>query len=342
MASALHHYVPRFMLARFVPEGEKHLYEMDKVTGETHRCVPEKAACIRSYYRLEQTDLLSEDPEVSLERLETAASTIIARLLDDGVMPGEEDRFVLGMFLWVLNERGPLAQGRILTSHAIAARASLIEMLRYPDHFQSIAAEIGVEGTVQEIESERQTLLRLLRDEGAVEISYPKDYSILGVMAFALEGAIMLSELGWEVREAGTEGEFVIGDTPVTMYDPSPKNPESGSAWMSSSNAVTLIPLSPSTCLALSPSHERMTARPDGRAAVDHANLRSYAWAGRWVYAQSEHVLGGLADLAAAKPEECARLAYRPPSLLMVHPEGSPDDGPDSQRYDTPETRRSR
>src|SRR4051794_3811574 len=94
----------------------------------------------------------------------------------------------------------------------------------------------------------------------------------------------------WTVRRAMPGAAFVIGDSPVTMFDPNRRSDDTrGNAWLSSEQAQSTLPLGAAACLmiraATSPSPD---VRPAGQGLVHGLNMRAYAWADQFLYGPDE------------------------------------------------------
>jgi hypothetical protein len=334
------HYVPQFLLRRFCEPRRRLLYQLDKTTGEVTPVSPRNAAVIVGYYDVPSI-ALPETIEATLARIESDAAAAVSHLVDDGVVPNAEQRAVLSIFLWLMHERSPVGQGRLDAIREVGGPAVMAAGLMYPGFFPKIAKEAGIEGTEQELEELR---VRMADDltSGRVSFEWPSHVAAVEMFQHAERGGRLLGTFGWQVREASEDSAFISSDTPLTMYDPSPMFPHSGSAWQSSPSAVSILPLSPRTALALSPSYESWEVELSDAPATLHVNLRTYAWATRWVYASSAAVAHRVHDHALANPAEVERLSYRPTTLTLVH-EGEPPPGVEGPRVvEFPDKRRLR
>ena len=130
-----------------------------------------------------------------------------------------------------------------------------------------------------------------------------------------------LADLRWKALRSRNE-QFVIGDRPMVMHDPTPRYPFSGNGIKSSPTAYTLMPLTPSLCLRLDQTGAPFETRRAERQ-VERINLLSYGWAERFVYARGRTVLEELHARVRSDPD----LAPGPrPDPQVICEEANPDD----------------
>jgi len=107
------------------------------------------------------------------------------------------------------------------------------------------------------------------------------------------------------------------------MFDPTPKTPWSGNAWASSPNAQTIIPVSSTTAILVTPGEPGTGWIEADPVDVDQINLRTYGWADRFLFGASQELVSGLRRKAKRRPA----LVVRPREMhqvLLV--EADPDD----------------
>ena len=169
------------------------------------------------------------------------------------------------------------------------------------------------------------------------------------------------------VRPDVAADEFVIGDNPVSLYDPRPLFPGGGVGLMSSPLTETFLPLAPRLALLLRPTRNAWTwfrergecfqdlkaderwdevidlegpwaeGVPTETFALD-LNLRSYAQADRFVFGSQK----ALQDLRSARHTHAARLsevARRGPRSHFV--EGDTETGFEIKQTFAPKRRRT-
>jgi hypothetical protein len=149
-------------------------------------------------------------------------------------------------------------------------------------------------------------------------------------------------------------GAFIVGDTPVSVFDPTPKYPGSGAGVMSSPNSQLFAPLDPKLGLVVRPNPERMeelydaaeklgkprvtddvAARVVGELegtvaeamvterVINDLNLRTYANAQRYVYG-SQRAVTDTRRRAKARPSRVGTYAPAPSRLHIL--EDHPDE----------------
>ncbi len=137
----------------------------------------------------------------------------------------------------------------------------------------------------------------------------------------------ILNEMRWTLAKASDGCEFVLGDDPLTMYDPTPRIEEAAPGFLSSPGAQTAIPLSPTRCLVLTPGPPGFGELDLWPSDVDELNMRSYAWAVSGVYGQSREVLRRLQLLAAEYPERIEALRPVPPQQFVIQSRSGSERG---------------
>ena len=280
------HYVPKFLLRRFASAMGK-LWQLDKQSGHPQRCSPNDAAVIHDYYRVNPGSFeggLPETPEDLLEKSETPAARVIAEMTSTHLEPNGRERDLLALFLANLDVRGP--SGRVQIEGVVRAslQETTIALLESPDLYREWKAQRGPvdEGS---IERERQNLLRSARRGEAVTLS--QDNYVAMMLAAGSQLSPIVASLGWLLLVAAGDAEFILSDTPVAHFDP--KAPAfSAAAWRSSPQAQTTVPLDPRHCLCVGTGFPSWSVDRADRQVVEEVNLRSYEWAGKWVFGPSQ------------------------------------------------------
>lgn len=128
----------------------------------------------------------------------------------------------------------------------------------------------------------------------------------------------ILNKLRWALLFASEGCEFVLGDDPLTMYDPTPKFENAAPGLLSSDASQTVLPLSPTTCLLMTPGGPSLSFADVGPDDVNELNLRSYAWACSGVYARSRESLERLQQLSGLSKTRLRELRPIPPQQFVI------------------------
>jgi hypothetical protein len=317
-----HHYIAQFILRQFVDPAQprERLWQLDKMTGSVVPQTTESAASLRRLYRVigfdgAPTDLL----EGVFAMVESHAAESVRRLvaadeIDDGA------RANIALLLALQDGRTPAGQTRMLRQIEAAARGEMA--VRLADRRFANRLYRQSHPGVSEDEAERSRL-ETLRDleEGDLIVQAPKEHALKALIENWLQFAGELADLRWKALRSRNE-QFIIGDRPMVMHDPTPRYPFSGNGIKSSPTAYTLMPLAPLLCLRLDQSGAPFETRHADRQ-VERINLRSYGWAERFIYAGDRTVLEKLHARVQSDPD----LAPGPrPNPQIICEEADPDD----------------
>lgn len=99
--------------------------------------------------------------------------------------------------------------------------------------------------------------MKAMLAKGEIAVSDPKAQAFGLLLSTADHVATTINALSWVVLRAEA-GEFVTSDRAIAMYDPTPRFPWSGHAWLSSPGAQSTMPLDPAHCLLLEPGPARI------------------------------------------------------------------------------------
>jgi hypothetical protein len=353
MASARHHTVSAFLLDRFARETERgrRVCMLEKATGRPRQVSPRDAAVQKHFYSLDTDAGRDAGVESVLGVIESEAAPVITQL-DSGGFPHASERLSLALFITMCWCRTPAWRKTMGSVMEQMAAAMVSEVARLdPTAAQRALAE--TEATPEEIEEFRRTFIRDL-DSGDIVVSMPKNAMIGHFLDSSTNMAWIVYMFDWTLVQLDDGmDEFIIGDNPVSLYDPNPVIPGGGIGLMSSPWTQTFLPLGPRRGLLLTPNEkvwswwrangERFKeltndARwdevldregiwaegvPTEAFALD-LNLRTYAHADRFVFGSQKAVQ----VVRSARRSHGARLgavAPRGPRMHLV--EGDPRAG---------------
>jgi hypothetical protein len=245
-----HHFIPQFLLWQFVSSGAERLHQLDISSGKPQAIAPSAAASRRRFYSVtdEQGDRHNKI-ESFLAIVEGHAATALARLLAEPAALEPADRATLAYFFALIGFRTPLGADRLAANSVDMWKAMMAGRLIHADVFARDYRDAIGEGTDEEIEALRRSMLTAL-GEGRVELEDPRAHAIAQGLGMSGDMALVIYTLDWRLLR--TDRHFVTSDTGLAMYDPTPMYPWSGNAWRSSSAAETTIPLGSGACLVVS------------------------------------------------------------------------------------------
>jgi hypothetical protein len=203
--------------------------------------------------------------------------------------------------------------------------------------------------TDEELEAFRDEMIDDI-DSGRVSVELPVNNLIKLFLTQSNDLSWIVYALEWAVVRSD-DVEFILGDTPVSRYDPTPPYPGSAPGIMSSPNAQMFIPLDPSFGILAQPHPDKiktlwdlthklpkltdeervelLSGHEGGWAeAVPHQafahelNLRTYAHAQRYVFGSQQAVCESHRHAKDNAPRLIA-LAPAPPRLHIL--EEDPD-----------------
>ena len=318
---------------------------LDKATGRPTPVSPRDASVRKHFYSLD-VDEGRRDPAVEevLSLIESVAAPLVARV-EKGEFPVGTDRLELALFLAVCKARTPVWREQLSSVIEQMRTAMVAKSYRLdPAAAQRAFADSEFAMTPEQIEEFRQTFVGDL-EQGRLGIEMPKNAMIKLFLDGAFNSSWTLFTLDWTVvRLEETVDEFIIADTPVSLYDAAPAIPGGGVGFLSSPNTQTFVPLGPSFGLLLEANadvfgwtyenldrlHEmsdedRVKAVKDreGGWAESEAtsalglelNLRSYANAERFIFGSQK----AASDIQAARRSHARRLASLAPRGPHMH-----------------------
>ena len=330
-----HHYIAQFILRRFLDPSQPRprLWQLDKSTGNIVPQTTEGAASLERLYRVVHTRGGTTDLfEGVFAMVEGHAAESLERFLADTSVLDDGDRANIALLLALQDGRTPAGQERIRRQIATAARGWMAVRLADKRLAHRLYRESHPDASEEAAERFRQETLRYLED-GRLIVEAPKEDAMRALFDNWLAMAGKIADLKWKAMIA-RKGQFVLGDRPMTMHDPTPRYPFSGNGLRSSPNAYTLMPLAPTLCLRMDQKGGQLENRTLEKQ-VDKINLRSYGWAERFVYAADRHALEDLYQRVSADPTIapgpradpqviCEEADPDDPTVGLEHPPGYP------------------
>jgi hypothetical protein len=311
-----HHVVPKFLLSRFAqpPTAKGVLFALDKRTGAVQQASSNNLTIQKDYYVLpddpELAGLKKDLPEQDLSRIEGAAAALTDELCQPvGLSWTLEQRATVALFVATMRARTPRERQQLASSSEHALNEVARALPKDTETIKRVLEEKGDPSSAADVQDFARRLTEAwARDE--ISITVPIDRNIGTLLRLAVEMASVIEQMSWWVLRASPSSTFVISDCPVAMYDVALREGR-GNAFGSSPLAQTTLPLGPLACLELRPSGPPLATREASQEEVADINLRTYAWAERWVYGSRAALLDAH-ERAQAKPEDLARVSPRP------------------------------
>jgi hypothetical protein len=347
MAAVRHHTVPCFLLERFAQETARgtRVCQLEVSSGRPAQVGPRSAAVRKHFYSLDIDGRREPAVEEALGKIESVAAPLI-RGLAAGEFPRREQRAELALFIAMSWLRTPVWRAQMKSLFEQMTAAMTAETYRR----DPAAVRRAFAGTEWESMSDDEAEAFRTRfvsglDSGDLGIEMPVNLLIKHFLQSATSTAWVMFALDWTLVRTDSE-PFILADTPVSLYDPTPFIPGGGSGILSSPNVQVFLPLDPSLGILLGPSPELIAffhanqawlaeASEEERSAafggyegswaegiardefVRELNLRSYAHAQRYVYGSQGAVCGVHAAAKANRPH-VLRVTPLPPRIHLV------------------------
>ena len=317
------HFIPRFLLSRFAQndDSREFLFQLDVSSGRPNRIAPAQAASRRYFYAiLDEEGQRTNRVEGFLAVAESYAAPALDRLLDDpgALVPG--DRATLSFFFALLDGRTPGGADRMAASSNAFMRMLFTTEFADTEKFAATYRKLLGEASDGAIEEFRQEVLRGL-DEGRIELADPRAQALGLNFGAAGAAASIIHEMHWTLLRR--PAAFVTSDRGLAMYDPKPRFPWSGQAWVSSPDVQVTIPLATYCCLLLDHREQATKVADAEEQHSDAINLRTYGWAGDYIYGPSQDLVARVRRLAKRRPADVVRPIPQHHVLLF---EADPDD----------------
>lgn len=339
-AAKRHHYVPEFVLRRFSEEPSNRkslLWRHPTKGGKAERANPRNEAVIGHYNTFVFEDGRKDSfAEETLSHIDGAAAEAIKQLADGGELD-DEQRLMMAFFIVLAKSRTPLGRSWLRFTDETLARTVLETQLSQAEGFAAMwNRATGEKLCNDDAEAMRVELIGDLA-EGRLVIESPHSREV-ALMFMALEkiAPIVAERLTWTVLRAPRDSQFILGDTPLAIYDSAPRVADGGVGFLSSEHVETTLPLDPSCCLMLTPGDKlwgEAEAKPD---VVESINLRSYAWAQQAIYGSSQQAVTDVRALVKRSRQQLAR--YLPKAGALWFGEET-DEGTRWERF-TPTPKR--
>lgn len=328
MTTKRHHYVPRFLLARFAEAGSGDnplIWKLSKETGRSQRTGVNNETVVSHYYRVDTViEGLQRSPEEALSMIEDKAAGVIGNLVGKmGI--GLQERGELAMFLAAQHARTPMGREWNAFAYEQASQMWAMKSLLDPDHVRKVVkGQYGLETDEQVEEWRNQTIGEL--DRGDLQLRATRDREVMLVFqSVQIAAPVIADRMSWTGLFASGRKGFILADHPLTIVDESAA-PGVGVGWLSSADTQVTIPLDPHFALLLRPGNGGYTWHEVGDDVVRDVNLRSYASANWDIFGSSANSVQAVRSDAKAFKSRVHRYAPRPPRFVTFETEEGSDE----------------
>jgi hypothetical protein len=324
-----HHFIPQFLLRRFLAPGKERLFQLDTHTGKPQAIAPADAASRRHFYSvIDEEGVRHAKIESFLSTVESHAANALTRFTDAPLELDPGDRATLSYFFALFGIRTPRAVAKLAAGAEAVMHMAMGGRLSHPDVFARDYTEIIGEASEEEIEELRLEMLAAL-EEGRVTREDARAHAIAAGLHLSTQLATLIFSATWTVLAA--DEAFVTSDTGLAMYDPAPPFPWTGNGWASSPYAVTTIPVGLNECLLISAGEDGETqAKSASGDEIDMINLRTYGWASDYIFGASQQAVADLRTLAKRRPQDVVRPR---PEQYVILVDASPSDTSLAQQH---------
>ncbi len=218
-----HHYVPQLHLRQFAADQTRRfIFEHDKRTGLTRqRAIRQVAAQMDLYTVADAGGTPTDELEQAFGPLEAAAAPVLRRLA--GVAPGrldttDEEHVRLGAYVALQYSRLPdqLDQMREMAEYLESAQLDILYAT--PEHYRDFHRHRGSTASDEELEAERVAGLEALRS-GAWRVPGGREAALSSIAVGVQAIGPVVASMYWTVLVRSRPPWFVLGDTPVTLYN---------------------------------------------------------------------------------------------------------------------------
>jgi hypothetical protein len=310
------HYVPQFLLRGFAGvDGKLSIFQRGK--GTSFRSHPKDVACQR-YYNASKSasgEIDTQTIEAELSQIEGAGSAAMKSLLS-GTAPTGKQRNEFALFLTSQDFRSPRKR------QEFADMLLGIEHHKFPEDtvksVENYIREINkASGQAKEFDLNKITTESKFKidDDGMISVGFEETVRSLSAARYF---ATVVSEMDWNLFRAPRGQSFIIGDSPVQLYEAAETlEKNSGPAYWRKGSYVS-INLSPEACLVASHAVEttgikwppRFTVREAKASEVRFFNQLQLLGCLKQVYAASD--FAWLHKKCAELPEPRSQLSFMP------------------------------
>ena len=325
-----HHYISQFLMRGFseAPDAKNPpIWRLEKKTGRPNRSSVDSDAVVRDFYKLKEVPGVEPTKiEKDLAMIEGIAAGHLERLLT-GAELGKVDRSELATYLMLQHRRTPRGRQWFVEMYEHMSKLIMevnVNRIDNTDGIREFLAREGHDASDEAVEAFRKDVIDSWR-EGRVVVEATSDHEVLGMFTAGNEIAVSIaSQMTWTLLRSEPPHEFVLGDHPICMYDPT-AIPGHGVGWMSSPATEVTLPLGRYACLAFKIGPPVCGEERASQDRVLDLNLRSYACA-EWAYfGATQAAVQNVRAYARRNVERVHKYEPRVPHLFILEREQDAD-----------------
>lgn len=305
------HYVPQLHLRGFSPNPRPPknalIWQLDKATGVIEQKRVARVGGDKRFNRVKgPDDKYTNAVEAWLSIVEFHAAPALERLGASTTPPSYPDRITTAFYLALQEARTPHGLRNVETTSDMVMDAHLALWTHDEEMFADICRDAGIKETPEVVED----LRRRMSEPGYIKMADARTHAFNVAISIAGDLTNVIAPMTWTL--AHTNEPLVVGDHPITHYDPEPPMyPWTEPTWRSAPSAESYIPFNSTTMLKMTHPHRRgerdFTVADLSADEAAELNLRSYGWATQFVFAEDHATLERVHERAQADPDAVPR-----------------------------------
>ncbi|HEY2599733.1 MAG TPA: DUF4238 domain-containing protein, partial [Candidatus Dormibacteraeota bacterium] len=278
-----HHYLSRFLMRGFSERPDAAnppIWKLDKATGKPSRTSINSDAVVKDFYRLQEVPgLEATQIETDLAKIEGIAAVHLSRLVAGGNL-SQVDRFELASYINLQHRRTPRGRQWFVEMYEHMSKVIMDFNVNRVDTDDKIRDFLRQQGS--DTSDDAVLAFRTHLDDwrsGHMRLETTSDHEVMGMFMANNQVAIAIaSQMTWTLLRSDPPHEFVLGDHPICMYDPTAIRGH-GVGWMSSRETEVSLPVGRYACLVFKVGTPICREDRAAQERVMDLNLRSYATA---------------------------------------------------------------
>jgi hypothetical protein len=286
--SKRHHYIPKFYLEGFSPQGIMWVFDREKNLYRSQ--TPINTFLETYYYAVEQNDgIYDTSLEEKMAEIESYAAPVIHHL-DDGGELSLIDKYTLSVFVSLLKARVPENEKVIEELRSEMLKRLGPEVDRNPHPFEPLLPRPSFIPP----DAKRVDALKLIQ-ELELLASNPKEAHndfLKTIIPSTIEMSDYLFQMQWLIAHASSDTSFVTSDNPFLIAPPEFYDPNSPTGiGIATPGATKIIPLSLKSCLFIFDKGEGAVHTQFDRDKIKEINLMIANGCMRYVISRDESLL---------------------------------------------------
>jgi hypothetical protein len=302
-----HHYVPRLVLRGFECASKpKHIVHLDKRSGQSRQVPIDSAGWAHRLYGGESEDGEHDNRiEAFLSLVEGYAAPALTRLIEGRATASEDEAMPISLLFGLQLTRTPRVLDGIGDVVERMGQEELMRILSDPDAFAEMVSQSrGERLRPDDVEQDRQDYLKAVADGLTLRLEGKRNVGLEAMVTSFVEAGFAMAHADWWILHPQGRS-FVVNDCGYARFDESDRLPISRGI---------VFPTRPDSCIIVAPPTSDATQvfrRKCSAPQADRINLRTYGWADRFIFGDSQAAV--TAVHAAARRN---RRGSRPPTEL--------------------------